>query len=203
MNALKKTLFIIAVVFVSTYSIRHAYYNWIQERESVLDKYSDSINEDIKNAKSLEQLVKLYDTAKRKVDEYEKNEANPKIEGYERDIKEPYKSEQMFKDAIKDWEGKTKEIFEIRFYWIVGFVLLIIGYVLYKKVNSWLGLTVIILGFAEQVYWTSPTWIGSSSIEYDRLLINKFIFSITTLILLITIGYLTDTLKNSIKQENT
>lgn len=199
MNALKKTLFIIAVVFISSYSIRHAYLNWIQQKESVLDKYSDAVDEDIKNAKSLDHLVKLYEKAKNNLDEYEKNPENPKLERYKWEIKEPYKSVQMYEDAIKDWESKTKEIFEIRFYWIVGFVLLIVGYFLYKKVNLWLGLTVIILGFTEQIYWTSPTWFGNG-VEYDRLLTNKFVFSLLTLILLITIGFLTDTLKN--KQEN-
>ncbi len=202
MNALKKTLFIIAVVFVSMYTIRHAYYKWVQQRDSVLDRYSETIDDNIKNAKSLDELVNLYDDAKKKVEAYENDKANPEVERFERDMKEPYKSEYMLRNAIADWERRSKEIFEIRFYWIVGFVLLVAGYFLYKKVNSWLGLTIIILGFAEQIYWTSPTWFGGSGIEYDRLLTNKIIFSFVTLALLIAMGYLTDTLKSSIKHEN-
>lgn len=193
MDALKRTLFILAFVSVIAYTIRHIYFKWFEPTESVLDKYSDSSVE-VKQATSIEQLDALYKEAHDKVTAYESDTTNPKIPWMERDETEPYKSEREIRTAIAGWEAKSREIFQIRFYWVVGFVLVVSGFALYKWANQWLGLTLIIVGFAEKVYWTSPTFIGSAGLEYDRLLTNKIIFSITTVILLLAVALLTNTL---------
>lgn len=195
MNALKKTLFILALVSVTAYTVRHTYYKWFEHRESVLDKYENSLTSKIKSAVSLDQLLTLYDEAKKKVQAYEADKSNPGVEQGSRHWTEPYKTEIELRDAIQEWEKKSAGIFELRFYWSVGLLLLIGGYVIFKRVNAWLGLTVIIVGFAEQVYWTSPTFFGSG-VEYERLLSNKLGFSIATLVLLILVAFFTDTLKN-------
>ncbi len=195
MNALKKTLFVLAVVSVTAYTVRHIYLKWFEPKESVLDKYADSSSSDIKKATSIEQLEKLYTEAHQKVKSYDADNSNPKVPRFEREQTEPYKTEYKIREAITDWENKSKEIFELRFYWAVGFLLVAGGFALYKWINQWFGLTVIIAGFAEKIYWTSPTFLGASGVEYDRLLTNKIIFSIGTLIFLITVGLLTDTLK--------
>jgi hypothetical protein len=196
MNALKKTLFIIAVVTVCAQTVRHAYYRWVEPSNSVLDKYDAVLRDDIKNAGSLEGLQTKYEEARKKVEAYEADKSNPKVERYERDNTEPYKSEQMFKNAIENWEKSSKEIFKIRFFWFVGLAFLVIGYFLYKKINIWLGLTFLIAGFSEMLYWTSPSFFSDSSIEFSILLVNKLIFSIFTLVLLIVVAYLTETLND-------
>jgi hypothetical protein len=200
MNSLKKTLFIIAVVIVSAQSVRHAYYRWIEPSVSVLDKYEAALRDDIKNAGSLEMLQTKYEEAHKKVVAYEADKTNPKVERYERDSIEPFKSEQMLKSAIEGWEKSAKEIFKIRFFWIVGLIFLIVGYILYQKINVWLGMTFIIAGFSEMLYWTSPSFFSDSTIEFSVLLINKIIFSLVTLALLIVVAYLTDTLKDNNKK---
>ncbi|MBI5474426.1 MAG: hypothetical protein HY961_18975 [Ignavibacteriae bacterium] len=200
MDALKKTLFILALVFVTAYTVRHVYYKWFDPRESVLDKYSDSVGKQIKAAESIEQLTKMYDEAKKKVEAYEADKNNPEIEHGNRDEKEPYKAAMDLKTAIQEWERKSKEIFQLRFYWGVGLLLLAVGYIVFRKLNGWLGLTVIIVGFTEQVYWASPSFISGSGVEYDRLLTNKFLFSLATLVLLIAIAYFTDTLQITTKK---
>jgi hypothetical protein len=197
MNALKKTLFIVALVSVTAYTIRHVYYKWFQQRESVLDKYENSLTSQIKSAESLDQLLKLYDDAKKKIEVYEADKSNPSVETGRQRWTEPYKTEVELKEAIQEWEKKSAEIFELRFYWMVGLLLLIVGYIVFRKVNGWLGLTIIIVGFTEQVYWTSPSFISGSGVEYDRLLSNKLLFSVATLVLLILVAFFTETLKNN------
>ena len=201
MNALKKTLFILALVSVTAYSIRHIYYKWFEHRDSVLDKYENSVTTQIKAAESLDQLAALYDEAKKKVQAYEADGSNPLIKRGDREETEPYKTEIRLREGIQDWEKKSAEIFELRFYWGVGFLLLVVGYIVFRKVNGWLGLTVIIVGFTEQVYWTSPNFISGSGVEYARLLSNKLSFSLATLVLLIAVAFFTDTLKNK-RDEN-
>ena len=201
MNALKKTLFILALVSVCAYTIRHVYYKWFEQRDSVLDKYATALTSQIKNAESLDHLVTLYDKAQKAVDAYEADKTNPWIEYRDRDEKEPYKSQLEVKKAIIDWESKSKDIFQLRFYWGVGLLLLVVGYLLFRKLNQWLGLTIIIVGFAEQVYWTSPNFFSGTGVEYERLLSNKLSFSLATLVLLVVVAFFTDTLTNK-KEEN-
>jgi len=200
MEALKKTLFIIAVTSVIAYTIRHVYLKWVEPQTSILDKYDRPIINELKNATSLEQLAKLFDEVHLKVlasDSVDSLKVKPEYQKYNI---EPYKTESEIREAINSWESKSKEIFELRFYWAIGFVLNIIGYLLYRNVSPWLGITFLITGFGEMVYWTSPSLFGSG-LEYEKLLSNKLTLSILTLLFLIAAGFLTDTLKSSSKDD--
>lgn len=198
MEALKKTLFIIAVVSVTGYTIRHIYFKWIEPRTSVLDKYDKPITSEIKNANSLSQLEQLYEDAHRKVLACDLVDSIKHMKPYERFELEPYKIENESREAIVAWEAKSHEIFQIRFYWCIGLMLVAVGLALHHKVNAWLGITALITGFGEMVYWTSPTFFGSGA-EYDNLLTNKIVLSVATLVLLIGGGFLTNTLKSNSK----
>jgi hypothetical protein len=199
MEALKKTLFILSVVAVTSYTVRHIYLKWVEPRGSVLDKYEEPITGEIKKATSLEQLEKLYAEANKTVLAYEAVDSIMAMEPYKRMELEPYKTRDEARDAISDWERQSHEIFKIRFYWALGLVLAIVGFVLYTKVNPWLGITVLITGFAEMVYWTSPSFFYGAEFEYNKLLTNKIVLSILTLGLLILGGFLTGTLKSDSK----
>jgi hypothetical protein len=196
MEALKKTLFILSVVAVTSYTIRHIYLKWVEPRGSVLDKYEKPIVSEIRKATSLEQLEKLYADANNTVLAYDAVDSIKAMESYKRMELEPYKNLDEARDAIQAWERQSHEIFKIRFYWALGLVLAIIGFGVYTKVNPWLGITVLITGFAEMVYWTSPSFFYGAEFEYNNLLTNKIILSILTLALLILGGFLTDTLKS-------
>lgn len=199
MEALKKTLFILSVMAVISYTIRHVYLKWVEPRGSILDKYEEPIVSEIKKATSLQQLEKLYSDASNKVLVYDSLDSIKAMQPYQRDQLEPYKSRDEARNAINAWERQSHEIFQIRFYWVLGLVLAIIGFALYKKVNPWLGITVLITGFAEMVYWSSPSFFFGAEFEYNNLLTNKIILSILTLMLLIIGGFLTDTLKSNSK----
>ena len=98
---------------------------------------------------------------------------------------EPYKSEMVLRRAITEWEDRSKEIYEIRFYCLVAFILFVLGTIIYKKWNKWMGLTLLIVAFSEFIYWTSPTFLGSNTQEFDRLLVHKLVLSIVVLTLLL------------------
>jgi hypothetical protein len=52
--------------------------------------------------------------------------------------------------------------------------------------NRWLGLTLVIIGFTEMIYWTCPelmSLLPGGAHEYDRLLANKLGFSLASLAL--------------------
>lgn len=80
-------------------------------------------------------------------------------------------------------------MFELRYFWFSGLAFLIIGLFCYERGSPWLGLTLLIAGFSEMLWATSPSFRGSPQTEFDRLLTNKIIFSSISLVLLLAIGY--------------
>jgi hypothetical protein len=198
MEALKKTLFIIAMISVTGYTIRHVYLQWFEPHSSVLDQYDDAVNNKIKKATSLQELEKLYAEAHQTTKALERIDSIKAMEEYKRSQLEQYRNESEIKAAILEWETNSQEIYQIRFFWTIGLALAILGFVVYKKINLWLGITVLITGFGEMVYWTSPVFFRSG-VEYDRLLANKTILSVATLVLLIVAAFLTDSMKSQTK----
>jgi hypothetical protein len=108
----------------------------------------------------------------------------------DQETREPFTSEVALREAIREWEEKTKELYSLRFYCLVGFCLLLSGAWLFRYRNKWLGLSLEIAAFSEFVYWTSPTLLGASVREFDRLLGNKLLFSLLSLVLLGLIAWL-------------
>jgi hypothetical protein len=189
-NALQKTLAIIAMLALVSQSVRHAYRLWLEPRGSVLDKYDQPLKSDIEKASSLEELLSRYDKVRKEADEkrQERLKATGKDVPYaEEQQSEPYKTERALHDAITDWEKKSGEIHDLRFFWFSGFVLFVLGVVIYKRSNRWFGLTLLIAAFSEFIYWTSPTLFSPGGHEYDRLLANKLAFSVVSLLLLLPV----------------
>jgi hypothetical protein len=189
MGALQKTLFIIALLVLLTQTVRHLYVRWVEPTSSALDKYELPVKEEIKKANSLDELLKQYDEARKKTPEAENRAVDPlTISG------RPSETD-VLKTAIQEWEARTKEIFELRFFWGCGLVLLLLGLLCYRQQCLWLGLTLITTGIAEMVWWTSPSfrW-GGASREFDKLLTNKIAFSLMSIILLLITGHIVERL---------
>lgn len=184
MKALVRTLAILASVFLLVQTVRHAYVLWLEPRTSVLDKYDQPLKDTIATAASLDELVRRYDPVRKKADRIkaERRAADPKADLD--DDQEPFKSERLLRDAISSWEERAKEIRALRLYTFVGFVFAAAGLVSYLKKNRWLGITLLIVGFSEIVYWTSPSFLGTSTLEFDRLLVNKLVISLISLVAL-------------------
>ncbi|HJZ95370.1 MAG TPA: hypothetical protein VKE70_02635 [Candidatus Solibacter sp.] len=194
MNALQKTLAIIALLCLVSQTIRHAYLLWVEPRGSVLDKYDRPLKNEITSATSLDELVRRYEPLRQQADSAraEAAKSGNKI-GYEQERgTEPFKSESALHEAITDWEQKSKEIHGLRFYWFIGLALCAIGLVTYQTFNRWLGFTLMIAGFAEFIYWTSPTFLGGGTREFDRLLVNKLAYSVISLVLLLALIFMLD-----------
>ena len=189
MNALQKTLAIVALLVLVSQTVRHAYVLWLEPRNSVLDKYDRPLKDEIFAATSLDQLLSRYDQAHTAAEAARKEAAKngqPEPE-YKLAETEPFKSERALHEAISQWEARSKEIHALRFYWLVGVALCALGMIVYTLRRRWLGLTFLIAGFTEIIYWTSPTFLGISTREFDRLLGYKLAFSVVSLGLLLVV----------------
>ncbi len=192
MKALQRTLFVVTALVLFTQTVRHLYVRYLEPTGSVLDRYEPPVTADIKKANSLDELIRLYEEAHNKVkaaDAESKDQPNDPTIVSARIEEEPYKSERLLSEGIRDWESKSKEVFELRYFWISGLAFLGIGLLCYRKGSPLLGLTLLIAGFSEMIWATSPSFRGGPETEFDRLLTNKIIFSSISLVLLLVIGY--------------
>ena len=184
-------LFLIAMVIATTQTFRHVYVKWIEPRDSVLNEFKDKVESDISEAKSLDELVILYRNAKNKVDTYERNPNNPEVEFHNRQHTEPYESEIKIKKEIEAREYDENQLFKLWFYWACGLSSVFIGIVVFHKINNWLGLAGIIVGFSEMLCWTSPLFHNRLlSQQFEYLLNYKLLFSFITWLLLISLWLL-------------
>lgn len=188
MRVVLRILSVIAFLILVTQTVRHAYLLWLEPKGSVLDSYDQPLKGQISEASSLSDLLNRYEKARQAADvaRKQRRESGEKLNPprpYD-ELEEPYKSELMLRDAIKDWEAKSKDVYSLRFYWLVGLLLAALGIITSKKGNRWLGLCLLVTGFSEIIYWTSPTFLGAATHEFDRLLMHKLVLSVLSLGLL-------------------
>lgn len=189
MKALQKTLAILACLLLLVQTLRHAYILWLEPRVSVLDKYDQPLRDEISTAASLDELLRRYDPVRKEVDRLraERRVPDQPARFVDEQNSEPFMSERALKQAISGWEERAKELRALRFYWFMGLVFAGVGLAAYLAVNRWLGITLLIVGFAEFIYWTSPTvltFLTPATGEFDRLLLNKFVFSLASIVVL-------------------
>ena len=197
MNALQKTLAILAFLILVTQTVRNTYQLWLEPRQSVLDLYGRPTKSEIAQATSLEELTSRYDVvykeaAKARQDEIKAGK-DPLSHSYE---SEPFKSETELSMAITEWESNTKEVRELRFYWFAGLGFLIMGALVYAKWNQWLGLSLSIIAFTEFSYWTEPaSGYYHATRQFERLVANKLAFSVVSIVLLLMVIQLQEIFK--------
>jgi len=215
MRPLQIALFLIAVLVLTTQAVRHVSVRFIEPRTSVLDQYEDTdAKKAIRRAEALSDLVSQYDVAKKRVDELDKEKkqalANKTKDEYDmlgdkwmEDHKEEYERETDLKAAIQQWERQSNEIRELRVFWLFGLAFFVAGALMFARGLKWIGTAFIIPGVVEMTWWTSPTIrFYGSDVEFDRLLTNKLVFTLVTLLLLIVAWCVNDRRRRYLEQTN-
>lgn len=95
-------------------------------------------------------------------------------------------AEMGLEQAIQEWEARSNGIYQLRFYWCFGLLLVVAGVVV-RKFSPWAGLILCIIGFSEMIFWTTPSYIGWGTREADKFFENQLVFSLLTLLLLIVV----------------
>ena len=188
MKTLQRTLGILACLFLTVQTVRHTYLLWFAPRTSALAKYDQPLAGEIGTAASLDELLRRYDPIRKEADRVRaERRAESPGKPFDEYNEEPFKSERLLRDAITTWEGRSREIDALRFYWFVGLVFAGVGLASYRRWNRWLGMTLAVVGVSEMIYWTSPEFMSllpGGTHEFDRLLANKLAFSVASLAVL-------------------
>lgn len=188
MKVFQIVIFVIAMVLATTQTMRHVYVKWVISDESVMDQFQTETESDIAAAEDVEDLVPLYAAAKARIEAYEADGNNPAIRAYERQTTEPYKSEHELRREIERRENWRRQVVELWFFWAAGVVSIAVGAVVMRRINGWLGVSGILVGYSEMIFWTSPflhrRYTGS---EFETLLDIKLLLSAITLASLVVL----------------
>lgn len=186
-HAILRMLFVVAMVVLVIQTGQNAYQKWFERRYHRVGGYdSESNNEDLRN-ESLETLMKKHDQAAKHIEMFESHYPLAPLLVKDRDNAEPYKTERELSRAIDEKHEEEKRVFETRFFWLSGFMLLLIGLFCYRKINMWIGLSVIIAAFIQMIAYSGP--IRFPDRDTDVLLLHKVVFSSLTIVLLIVTGF--------------
>jgi len=182
MRALKLTLFIIALVTLSTQTFRHIYVKYIDPKFSVLDKYKDSIETQVDNTKNIKELEILYKENNDKINKIKKE--NPDYEK-NKEYTDLVSEKDVIRSGIRKAESLTRSKFELIFYWFFGLASIIIGIIVYILLNKWIGLAGIITGLSEMIVWTSPLYHRMDTFNFIDLLNLKLLLSVISWVILL------------------
>ncbi len=190
MKTFRAILAMMALLVVAGQTFRHVYVKWIEPRDSVLLRFRDPAEQDIAASKSLGELLALYEDARKKVQAADKeravNQSGESGFDYERHEREPYRSEDQLRRAIEQWEDHNQQIHELHYFWWCGCLCALLGFTVERRLNPWLGLSALVLGFLEMIWATSPAFrTFGAEVEFDRLLTLKTVYSSATLVMLL------------------
>lgn len=173
------------MIIVTTQTIRHSYVRGFYNDHSVLDEFENDVTLEIKSSESLDSLLAQYEKSHNVVADFEKDKTEEELRESFRELNKLQSVESEYERAIKDWESKEEKIRELIVFWLAGFLIIIVGVFLYSKNYKWVGLSLILSGIIEMIWWSSPSIANQgASIEFYKLLNMKLIFSIITFIVL-------------------
>ncbi|MCB1049645.1 MAG: hypothetical protein H6510_02210 [Acidobacteria bacterium] len=196
-----KILFLFAFAWAVGNGLRLSYQIWFEPTQFSLDRYDDETQQLAKNATSLKALQESYDQVHAEIQAFEK--ANPS-ESEDPQIKEKRRElnqkESRLRQAINAWEIQSEAILKLRLFFAAGVLLCVLGWLSYRFGSKWLGFSCFFVGFLELFYWSSPSFFGGRTAEYERMLHNKFFLGLVALGLLIGAARTVGLLANPVKE---
>ena len=193
--------FVIASIILCFMGVHYTYYLLFGPEASVLNDY---LEQQIKAAESLDELVTQYEESLQLVKAYESERPGMEVlTRYQQQSVEPLPTKIRLETAINVWEKKTREYGRIWYSWTAGLILFVIGAAGFVLYHSWIPLSVHIAGLAQMIWSASPTqMIVGALAEHERLLGAKLLLSVVTFVLLIAAWYLSDRMQHRRRLSN-
>ena len=189
MKPLLVTLGMLGLLIATTQLLRHLCVVWMPPTASLIDPFDDRTDKDVFASLGISELTKQYDEVRRKIKVVEAGkpaDERGKINIWE----EPYKTEDKLRSAIQTWEVRNREMVELHFFWWCGLMITAAGGAIFLQGSRWLAVAALATGFVEMLYGASPSvrFLGGT-MEFERLLMWKLIYTAATLALLIGLWF--------------
>lgn len=141
--------FVIASIILCFMGVHYTYYLLFGPEASVLNDY---LEQQIKAAESLDELVAQYEESLQLVKAYESERPGMEVlTRYQQQSVEPFATKIRLETAINVWEKKTREYGRVWYSWTAGLILFVIGAAGFVLYHSWIPLSVHIAGLAQKI----------------------------------------------------
>jgi hypothetical protein len=194
MKQLQITLFLLASLVLLTQTVRHIhlYFFELSSNTSAIDPFwpDYQVKKEVTEEPSMTALVAEYGMTQSKINALEKGKNKEQLEELRKEEEYLYQKNSKLRDEIESRERRIREIRDLWIFCFAGIVFIILGAVFYLKQASWTGMSLLIAGFSELIWWSSPSFSGGgANAEYELLLINKTVLSLIGLGLLYVAWY--------------
>ena len=187
MKNLQITFLIIFGCFLSMQAVRHVHIYSFGFEESVLAPASAfyDMKEAVRLEASTSELLAEYNAGREEIQKLRK--ANPDMDLFamRQGHAELFARNDALASELRQRQEKSRELRDIWLFSAAGLVLIGIGSVLYIRGYEWTGMSLIVPGFLELVWWSAPSFtLGGAVREHDLLLLNKIILTVIAFALL-------------------
>ena len=188
MKAFQTTLLILFAAILSTQAIRHVHLYVIGYEEPLAvtaPGFPAEVREKIRMEESTDELMAEYEDARRQIEELSKEDPSKQPYVLSQENPELYARHSALAAELNERQRITSEIRDLWIFSIAGVVLLGLGARLYTSDHEWVGMSLIVPGFLELMWWSSPSFtMGGAVQEFDVLLINKIVVTVVSIALL-------------------
>lgn len=187
MKPLQITLFLLAAAIFLTQTVRHTHLMVFGSEPSVLDQFAGDYAEKMKvqEERSTEVLLQEYREVAPKINALEEGKSSDELKPIRDANSKLYEQYYMLKGEISLRETRHREIRDIWLFCAAGILMIPLGGWFMKRGWRWAGMSLVIPGFLELLWWSSPTFsFGGAAREYQLLLWNKIGLSVIGIVLL-------------------
>jgi len=192
MKGLQITLLILFGCAFSTQAIRHAHVYTIGYEESVLAPVEAfyEMQEQVRLEASTDELMAEYETTQEEIEQL--HNSVPKTDQYtlRQQHLELFARNDALASELRQREAVEREIRDTWIFSVAGLILIAVGSLAYARDYQWVGMSLILPGFLELLWWSAPSFtLGGAVREYDILLINKIILTLISFVLMYTLWF--------------
>jgi len=187
MKNLQITFLIIFGCFLSMQAIRHVHIYAFGFEESILAPASAfyDMKEEVRLEASTKELLDEYNAGYKEIQELRKANPNTELFAMRQAHAKLFARNDALASELRQRQAKSRELRDIWLFSGAGLVLIGLGSVLYVRGYEWTGMSLMVPGFLELVWWSAPSFtLGGAVREHDLLLFNKIILTIIAFVLL-------------------
>ena len=190
MKGLQVTLLILFGCAFSTQAIRHIHVYTIGYEEPVLATVGPyyGVTQEVQLQESTDELLAEYEAIEREIEQIRDQNADKELYAIRQENMDVFARRDALASELNQREAITREIRDTWIFCAAGLILIGAGSMLYSRGLDWVGMSLILPGFLELMWWSAPSFtLGGAVREYDILLVNKIILTTISIVLMYTL----------------
>ncbi len=190
MKGFQITFLILFGCALSTQAIRHIHVYAIGYEESIIAATGPfyEFTEEVRLEESTEELLEEYEATSEEIRQLRETESGTEIYQLRQQNAELFARNDALSLELNERQTIQREIRDLWIFSVAGLVLIGLGSLLYVRGYEWVGVSLVLPGFLELMWWSAPSFtLGGAVREYDTLLVNKIVLTIISFVLLYTL----------------